>query len=116
MDCPIHNVVMVKTFTRFGIRHSCPKKKCTYVSWNGNQPADERTRLHRQLAHVSFDVLWLSKIFTRTEAYLRLGQAMGKSPNETHIGKFSFEECEQVIRFVEEMTNSGFSGDYYNER
>ena len=100
--CPTHNKELVSKKTQYGIRYSCPVGLCSVVVWNGSTstPADYETRQARIAAHDSFDKLWKSGMFKRSEAYKQLSQHLGLSKKETHIGYFDIETCSEVIYFV----------------
>lgn len=53
-------------------------------------------------AHVVFDQLWLGNKMTRTEAYEWLCEVMNKTPEMGHIGLFSTEECDELIKKIKE--------------
>lgn len=61
------------------------------------------TRQARSKAHAAFDPLWRGKAakYTRTQAYQALGVFMELPAAECHIGMFDYDQCMQVIRFVE---------------
>ena len=54
--------------------------------------------------HGVFDKWWRDKKIKRTQAYKKLAHYMSLRIQETHIGHFSIEQCENVIKFV--MTES----------
>ena len=62
-------------------------------------PADRATKDMRIKAHDAFDQLWkpLSAPYTRAEAYLVMQSLMGMSSDEAHIGKFTAEQCQELI-------------------
>lgn len=66
--------------------------------------ANEELRLWRNVAHSYFDSMWQEKVargkprhWARMEAYRWLRKQMHKSPDITHIGMFTIEECQQVV-------------------
>jgi hypothetical protein len=61
--------------------------------------ADFFTRQARKAAHQHFDPIWKNCTLKRKEAYRRLGNFMKKSKRETHIAKFTIEECKRVLEF-----------------
>jgi hypothetical protein len=63
-------------------------------------PANRDTREWRKLAHTRFDWLWKSGKKSRTKAYLWLQNVMGLTRSEAHIGKFTAEQCKEVVRLV----------------
>jgi len=68
-------------------------------------PAPLETRRARRRAHATFDLLWQSRRHAsnsaRKNAYVWMRQAMGLSVEEAHIGRFTIEQCEQLIALVE---------------
>ena len=63
------------------------------------QMATPETRQARIMAHQVFDRLWKTK-YQRKNAYTWLAKAMGLSRRDCHIGKFSYEQCHEVVRLV----------------
>ena len=102
MNCPTHNVQMLEGQTRYGIRYFCPVEGCTMVAWDKetSTPADEPTRQKRILAHRWFDSLWKSGQMSRKEAYKWLQDRMGLPKKECHIGMFSEEQCNRVVKYA----------------
>lgn len=47
-------------------------------------------------AHSAFDQIWKSGRVSRTQAYRWLSRVMGTSPEETHIGMFTVDQCKAV--------------------
>lgn len=60
-------------------------------------PADKATKQARMAAHAEFDKLWSQGQMDRKEAYSWLMDAMGKSRDDAHIGKFNKEECQRLV-------------------
>lgn len=76
---------------------------CTVVCWEGSTstPADQETRQARSDAHELFDPLYEDEggpFENEDEAYYWLQRKMGLTTEEAHIGKFSKEQCEELIR------------------
>ena len=103
--CPAHAVQLERRDTRFGYRYQCPCEGCTVASWSGSTstPADDQTRMLRRHAHAAFDELWNRGHMSRNEAYRRLGEHLGTSKRETHIGMFDAEQCRKTIEFARGM-------------
>ena len=59
--------------------------------------ANEVLRLKRVEAHHVFDAMWRSNNMSRTQAYKWLSQQMRIPVDDTHIGGFEMEQCQQVI-------------------
>ncbi len=101
MKCPTHKTDMQATDTKFGKRFVC--SLCDMVSWNGNTPADQKTREARMEAHEAFDAIWKTGIMSRAKAYRVLAGEMMRPRAEVHMAQFSYDECQAVIRFAEEL-------------
>jgi hypothetical protein len=65
--------------------------------------ANSELREWKKRAHTFFDKLWKTKKMRRGAAYLWLAMQMEKTPDETHIGMFSVEECRKVINICIEF-------------
>jgi hypothetical protein len=63
-------------------------------------PADEPTKRSRGMAHRIFDQLWKDGWVTRSEAYTWMQTKMGLTADEAHIGRFTREQCAELIRLV----------------
>lgn len=59
--------------------------------------ANAELRKAKMAAHAAFDPLWKSGQMTRKEAYKRLSEKMGLTPDQTHIGMFDVEQCKTVV-------------------
>jgi len=63
-------------------------------------PANRQTIEARKRAHKIFDLLWRgqnSPMKSRPEAYAWLRKVMKLSKTDGHIGRFSIEQCQQLI-------------------
>lgn len=107
LDCPECGAPMKLRSSRYGLFYGCTK----YPACNGTHgahpngaplgtPADAETKAARIRAHAVFDALWKGPkaSLTRCGAYLELQSKMGLRSDEAHIGKFTKEQCEQLIR------------------
>jgi hypothetical protein len=56
----------------------------------------------RERAHAAFDQLWKSGRMTRDAAYAWLCSVMKLPPREAHIGKMHIEQCDKVVRLIQE--------------
>ena len=67
-------------------------------------PANKRTKDARIQAHNAFDKLWKGPgaSMSRTAAYMEMQDLMGMTPQEAHIGRFSFEECWKLMDLLKE--------------
>lgn len=63
-------------------------------------PADKETKAARIKAHEAFDELWKGRQMTRTAAYQWMGEAMGLEPANRHIGRFTKEQCAQLVALL----------------
>lgn len=68
-------------------------------------PADKATRNARIRAHAVFDRLWKwdaisDPYMTRNQAYRWMQRTMELSVDDAHIGKFTVDQCERLIREV----------------
>ena len=79
--------------------------KCdSYVSAHeGNlvpmgMPANSELRRKRQEAHLVFDQLWKSGIFTRNDAYHWMADLFLIRREEAHIGNFNMDRCDRLIK------------------
>jgi hypothetical protein len=64
-------------------------------------PATLETRRARRRAHAAFDRLWEGRRMKRRDAYAWMQRAMGLAVDEAHIGRFTAEQCEQLIGLVD---------------
>jgi len=116
--CPVHNVRLEPSETRFGTRWACPCAECTVACWSGgtSTPADEPTREMRHQAHLAFDPLFRGKgREVRAQVYMSLAVYMGLSQEETHIGYFGIEQCARVIEFCENYRKENVDGKEAHE-
>lgn len=64
-------------------------------------PADKDTKKARIRAHAVFDQIWKKHLTrNRGQAYNWMRQAMGLTHSQAHIGMFTAEQCEELIRLV----------------
>lgn len=63
-------------------------------------PADSRTKVMRQIAHLFFDRLWQRWPMSRDDAYELMRQRMGFE-QVLHIGHLNEEQCERLIELVQ---------------
>lgn len=87
-----------------------PKCKSTHGAHPDGRPlgtpANVKTKEARMRAHVEFDRLWKGGAMTRTEAYVVMREVMGITQEEAHIGKFTTEQCEQLIARLKEREDA----------
>lgn len=65
-------------------------------------PASAVTRRARIQAHAAFDQLWCGtpRMMKRQAAYRWMQQAMQLSESDAHMGSFTVEQCDRLIRLV----------------
>lgn len=63
--------------------------------------AKAQLRKLKMRAHEVFDVLWRSRMMSRTEAYALMAEELKIKVEDAHIGLFSEEQCREVIRIFE---------------
>jgi hypothetical protein len=69
-------------------------------------PAGPATRRARGEAHTAFDALWKRKVArdgvsakeARIAGYTWLAQQIGLDVEDTHIGRFTADQCAQVVK------------------
>lgn len=68
-------------------------------------PGDVETKEARMIAHERFDRLWkgAGRRMSRNAAYRLLQGVMGMGKEEAHIGRFTREQCEELVRRLEAM-------------
>lgn len=66
------------------------------------KPRTKELQGWRVKAHAAFDVIWKIRGFRRHTAYAWLRRVMVMPPNQAHIGKFNIDQCQKIIRLVEE--------------
>ena len=66
--------------------------------------ANKELRELKKITHSKFDPLWTDKFYfkTRNDAYVWLSDKMNLPVEFTHIGMFNPEQCERVIKLIEE--------------
>jgi ssDNA-binding Zn-finger/Zn-ribbon topoisomerase 1 len=60
-------------------------------------PGDAATKAARIKAHEAFDRLWKGGRMSRRGAYRFMRDLMGMTDEESHIGRFTAEQCETMI-------------------
>ena len=60
--------------------------------------ANEELRIWKIRAHGAFDPIWTNRKKKRSQAYKWLAEQMGLPEDETHIGMFDVEQCQQLDR------------------
>lgn len=116
LACPECGAPLVLKPSRFGKFYGCSRWAETQCPGSHGAhpdgrplgiPADRATKEARIRAHDAFDELWKGaerRNRARTAAYRWLAQEMGLA--EVHIGALSIEECERVIRILEEKQST----------
>ena len=67
--------------------------------------ANEKLRNLKIEAHKQFDPIWKSGLMTRKQAYEWLADMLGILERDCHIGMFSPEMCNRVIRICKRQDN-----------
>jgi ssDNA-binding Zn-finger/Zn-ribbon topoisomerase 1 len=105
---------MVLRKSRFGQFYGCtrfPECKGTHGAHPDGKPlgipADSRTKQARIRAHAAFDELWKDGRMRRPDAYRWMQQAMGLDVDGAHIGKFTIEQCDQLVTLVQQHQEGG---------
>ena len=65
--------------------------------------ANAELRHKRHEAHLVFDQLWKSGIFTRNEAYSWMADLFFIRSDEVHIGNFNMDRCNRLIKEAGEV-------------
>lgn len=55
----------------------------------------------RHKTHATFDIIWQSRLMTRSKAYRWLANTLGLKRKACHIGKFDVAACKTVIKICE---------------
>ena len=85
---------------------------CAYVgchpNGNGKTPlgrlANAELRRAKQAAHAAFDPIWRNGGMSRKGAYKWLGDALGLTTKQTHIGMFDVSQCHAVVANCKTVT------------
>ena len=91
----------------FGLLYVCPKCGAYAGVHRGTingkgSVANKELRDARKRAHLYFDAIWQKELSSRTQAYKWLSLQLGIPVEITHIGMFTVEQCEKVIRICKE--------------
>ena len=65
-------------------------------------PADAETKQWRVKAHNALDRLWKEWGYKRNEAYGMLQTIMDMKPYDAHISRFTKEDCQKLLKLLEE--------------
>ncbi len=101
-----------------GYNYVCPDRKCNAkhrAHPSGKPtgiPADRQTARARMEAHKTFDQLWRSGKVSRPQAYTILRRIMGMTIEETHIGRFTWEQCQFLISRLNELGDRVYDYPY----
>lgn len=63
-------------------------------------PAAAYTRALRMQVHELFDKLWKTGSLTRKQAYAKMGEALGITKDECHVGRFTSEQCFKALAWL----------------
>lgn len=106
LTCPDCGAAMSLVPNRYkpgAMHYACENGCCTHGAHPDGRPlgvpADKATRLARMEAHRQFDRLWryADSPMTRKKAYLWLKRQTNMTRVEAHIGRFTIEQCEQLV-------------------
>lgn len=64
--------------------------------------ANAELRELRKIAHAEFDPLWKNRVMSRSKAYKELSIFMRVPKKEAHIGMFTKEQCQKLIKHLVE--------------
>lgn len=110
LACPDCGAPMKLKGSRHGLFYGCTKWSETRCCGSHGAhpdgrplgiPATRDTKDARIRAHAVFDQLWQYRGAKRREAYRWMKRVMQLSRSEAHIGRFTLEQCEQLIALVE---------------
>ena len=108
LECPDCGATMRLRHSRYGLFYGCdrfPECRATHGAHPDGRPlgipANAETKRWRMEAHDAFDQLWGPGRMTRNEAYAWLGEQMGLSRDDCHIGRFDTEQCRAAIEICE---------------
>ena len=100
---------MVLRPSRFGLFYGCstyPICKGTHGAHPDGKPlgipANKATKEARMRAHDAFDKIWQSGMVDRKGAYAMMRRELGFTDDTGHIGRFTIEECERLVKWAEE--------------
>lgn len=64
--------------------------------------ANKLTRWWRKKTHESIDWLWKDKVMSRKNVYYAIKNLMNMTEDQAHIGKFTADQCKELIRVFKE--------------
>jgi len=87
----------------YGYAYLCRKCRAYVGCHRGSKKplgrlANGELRLWKQRAHLLFDPIWKTRLMTRSQAYIWLGEELGLLPDVCHIGMFDVEQCKEAVR------------------
>jgi len=106
LTCPECGAPMKLKCSRYGLFYGCSSWQDTGCEGSHGAhpdgaprgvPANRATKDARIEAHRLFDRIWGTGLQKRTAAYRWMREAMGMTPDEAHIGRFSIEDCERLL-------------------
>lgn len=110
--CPECGAEMVLRNSKYGLFYGCsryPECQATHGAHQNSGkplgvPADKETKQWRIKAHDIFDTYWKRWGMKRQEAYKFLQTTMGLSLKEAHIGRFTKQQCQELIQKLNDQT------------
>jgi len=112
LDCPECGAPMRLKESHYGLFYGCTEWGKTGCKGSHGAhpdgrplgiPADDRTKKMRMAAHNAFDPLWNgpAAVFdSREAAYAWMQQALGKSVEDAHIGRFNRDDCKALVEAI----------------
>lgn len=114
--CPDCGAKLVLRSSKFGPFYGCSKFPACRAAHGAHAdgrplgiPADAATKKMRMAAHEAFDRLWKRPhgVMNRGQAYRWMQATMDMTSEQSHIARFSIEECGRLIAAVGELTGEG---------
>jgi hypothetical protein len=89
------------SWTKCSGSHSCHQHNAVPLGI----PGDAQTKAARMQAHKAFDQLWKKMGMRRKDAYRWLQTIMDLNAKEAHIGRFTLEQCKDLLDLLDEHHN-----------
>lgn len=114
LACPEGPHLMRLKMSKHGIFYGCenyPECQASHGAYPDGRPmgipGDKATKKARVIAHRIFDRLWKREEgreprMTRTQAYAWMQRQLKLTSDEAHLGRFTSEQCQQLIEAVKE--------------
>jgi len=115
LDCPECGKFMILDTHRGKLYYRCSTKSWTQCSGSHSChqhnavppgiPGNAQTKAARMHAHKAFDQLWKKMGMNRKDAYRWLQTIMDLNMKEAHIGRFTLDQCGDLLGLLEEHHN-----------